>query len=364
MENTHNFIVPRTNLAGVGALKDLSSKLLDYKLGKVLIVTDRNLVQLGYADMIGKILKSLFISYEVFDGIKHPNCTTSFVEDGLTHMQGLKTLLREFTFILSIGGGTNHDCAKAMAIVATNGGAVSDYEGYDKVLKPTLRHIAVNTTAGSGSEVTSAAVVTDNSRRMKMVIMSPKIVPYMSVNDPLFMQTMPREVTASSGIDVISHAIEAVVATEASPVTDMLALGALRLTVRYLPRAYDNGNDLEAREKMMYAAMMAGMAFSNGGLGYVHALAHQLGGFYEQNAHGCYNAVLLPHVLDFNAAAVPEERLVRIAEALDMKAEGKVQALERTAEAIVRLRGLLGIQGDLKSMGALEEDLPVMAATR
>ena len=362
MENTHNFIVPRTNLMGIGALKDLSTKLLDHKLSKVLIVTDKNLEALGYVDMIGRILKALFISYEVFDGVAHPNCTTSFVEDGMLCMQRLRALLREFRFVLSIGGGTNHDCAKAMAVLATNGGEIGDYEGYDKILKPTLRHIAVNTTAGSGSEVSCAAVVTDKSKQVKMVIISPKLAPYLAVNDPMLMQTMPREVTASSGIDVISHAVEALSATEASPVTDALALGAIRLTARYLPRAYENGNDLEAREKMMYAASMAGMAFSNGGLGYIHALAHQLGGFYEETPHGCWNAVLLRHVLDFNAEAMPEERLEQIACALGTQASGRLQAVDRTAEAVGKLSAALGLVGDLRSVGAREEDFPVMAA--
>jgi alcohol dehydrogenase len=197
---------------------------------------------------------------------------------------------------------------------------------------------------------------------MKMVIMSPKITPFISVNDPMLMQTMPKEVTASSGIDVISHAIEALSATEASPVTDALALEAIRLTAAYLPRAYENGNDLEAREKMMYASAMAGMAFTNGGLGYIHALAHQLGGFYEQNAHGCYNAVLLPHVLEFNAAAMPAERLEKIAGALGVESQGRPQAVDGAAEAIRKLSAGLGIAGDLRSMGVLEEDIPAMAS--
>ena len=229
MENTHNFISPRINLVGIGAIKDLSTQLLDYKLSKVLIVTDQNMKTLGYVEMIEKILKALFISYDVFDGVYHTNCMTSFVEDGLTYLdKGLNILARDYKFIISIGGGTVHDCAKAIAILATNDGKISDYEGYDKILKPTLKHIAINTTSGSGSELVDTTIVVDQTKKVKMVIKSPKILPFMSINDPIFMQTMPKGITASSGIDSISHAIEAYVATEAFPITDSLALGALR----------------------------------------------------------------------------------------------------------------------------------------
>ena len=229
------------------------------------------------------------------------NPTVSFVEDGLTYLKkGLNIFKRNYKLIISIGGGTNHDCAKAIATVATNGGSIIDYEGYNKVTKPAIPQIAINTTAGSAAELTMVAIIVDNSRKVKMTIASPFLTPFISVNDPIFMITMPKEVTASSGIDVVSHAIEAFVSTEASPITDPLALEAIRLAFEYLPRAYENGNDLEAREKMMFANIMAGMAFNNAGLGYVHCMAHQLGGFYNQT-HGCYNAVLLPYVFEFNS---------------------------------------------------------------
>jgi alcohol dehydrogenase len=352
--------MPRTNLIGVGALKDLSVQLLDYKLSKVMIVTDTNIINYGYVDMIEKILKSLFISYEVFSGVKHPNCTTSFVEDGLDFMyKGFK--LRDYAFIISIGGGTNHDCAKAMAAVASNGGVIGDYEGYDKLLKPSIKHIAINTTAGSASELTAASIVIDHTKRTKMTIMSPKIVPDISVNDPLLMQTMPKEVTASSGYDALSHAIEAYVATEASPITDALALGALNIAYHYLPRVFENGNDLEAREKMMYANVMAGIAFGNGGLGYVHAMSHQLGGFYKENAHGCYNAILLPLVLEYNSDTIPDERILKIAEAMDIQTNDKLRAIEQITEQLRKLSIDIGIEGDLTQMGVQEADIETLS---
>ncbi|HBW33899.1 iron-containing alcohol dehydrogenase [Desulfosporosinus sp. BICA1-9] len=357
MENTHNFILPKTNLIGIGAIKDLPNELLSWKLSKVLIVTDKNMISLGYVENVEKILKNLFISYDIFDGILHPNPTVSFVEDGLTYLKkGLNIFKRNYKLIISIGGGTNHDCAKAIATVATNGGSIIDYEGYNKVTKPAIPQIAINTTAGSAAELTMVAIITDNSRKVKMTISSPFLTPFITVNDPIFMTSMPKEVTASSGIDVVSHAIEAYVSTEASPITDSLALEALKLAFEYLPRAYENGNDLEAREKMMFANIMAGMAFNNAGLGYVHCMAHQLGGFYNQT-HGCYNAVLLPYVFEFNSVSIPEQRILKICEAMGIITHNRSQAVDLIIDSINKLRSKIEIPGKLSEMGLMEGDI-------
>lgn len=357
MENTHNFILPKTNLIGIGAIKDLPNELLSWKLSKVLIVTDKNMISLGYVENVEKILKNLFISYDIFDGILHPNPTVSFVEDGLTYLKkGLNILKRNYKLIISIGGGTNHDCAKAIATVATNGGSIIDYEGYNKVTKPAIPQIAINTTAGSAAELTMVAIITDNSRKVKMTISSPFLTPFITVNDPIFMTTMPKEVTASSGIDVVSHAIEAYVSTEASPITDSLALEALKLAFEYLPRVYENGNDLEARKKMMFANIMAGMAFNNAGLGYVHCMAHQLGGFYNQT-HGCYNAVLLPYVFEFNSVSIPEQRILKLCEAMGIITHNRSQAVDLIIDSINNLRSKIEIPSKLSEMGLKDSDI-------
>lgn len=361
MENTHNFILPKTNLIGIGAIKDLPNELLSWKLSKVLIVTDKNMISLGYVENVERILKSLFISYDIFDGILHPNPTVSFVEDCLTYFKKrINIFERNYKLIISIGGGTNHDCAKAIATVATNGGSIIDYEGYNKVTKPPIPQIAINTTAGSAAELTMFAIIADNSRKVKMVIASPFLTPFISVNDPIFMTTMPKEVTASSGIDVVSHAIEAFVSTEASPITDSLALEAIRLAFEYLPRAYENGNDLEAREKMMFANIMAGMAFNNAGLGYVHCMAHQLGGFYNQT-HGCYNAVLLPYVFEFNSVSIPEQRILKLCEAMGAIIHNRTQAVDLIIDSIIKLRSKIEIPSNLSEMGLKESDIEILS---
>ena len=361
MENTHNYILPKTNLIGIGAIKDLPNELLSWKLSKVLIVTDKNMISLGYVENVERILKSLFISYDIFDGILHPNPTVSFVEDGLTYFKkGINIFGRNYKLIISIGGGTNHDCAKAIATVATNGGSIIDYEGYNKVTKPVIPQIAINTTAGSAAELTMFAIIADNSRKVKMVIASPFLTPFISVNYPIFMTTMPKEVTASSGIDVVSHAIEAYVSTEASPITDPLALEAIRLAFEYLPRAYENGNDLEAREKMMFANIMAGMAFNNAGLGYVHCMSHQLGGFYHQT-HGCYNAVLLPYVFEFNSVSIPEQRILKLCEAMGAIIHNRSQAIDLIIDSIIKLRSKIEIPSNLSEMGLKESDIEILS---
>lgn len=319
------------------------------------------MISLGYVENIEKILKSLFISYDIFDGILHPNPTVSFVEDGLTYLnKGLNVFKRNYNLLISIGGGTNHDCAKAIATVATNGGSIIDYEGYNKITKLGIPQIAINTTAGSGAELTMYSIIVDESRKVKMVISSPLLTPFISVNDPIFMTTMPKEVTASSGIDVVSHAIEAYVSTEASPITDSLALEALKLVFEYLPRSYDNGNDLEAREKMMFANIMAGMAFNNAGLGYVHCMAHQLGGFYQQS-HGDYNAVLLPYVFEFNSVSIPEQRILKLCEAMGTITHNRSQAVDLIIDSVDKLRSKLEIPSKLSEMGLKESDIETLS---
>ena len=361
MENIHDFRLPAINLIGVGALKDLPLELIPYKLSKALIVTDKNIISLGHVEVVEKILKDLSISYDIFDGILHPDCTISFVEDALTYFKkGLNILKRDYHFIISIGGGTNHDCAKGIAIVATNGGDIEDYEGYKKLKKPSLPVIAINTTSGSGSEVSDSTIVRDNSRRVKMVITDPKMMPIISVNDLRFMTTMPPKITANSGIDVLTHSIEGFVAIEASPITDTLAINALKLVFEYLRRAYKNGNDMEAREKMMFAGVMGGMILNNAGLGYVHSMSHQIGALYEE-MHGACNAALLPHVLEFNSISIPEERILKISETMGVKATNKQDAINKIKNGIQNLAEDIGLPTHLSSIGIDKDDLELLS---
>lgn len=190
---------------------------------------------------------------------------------------------------------------KALQFVAANGGKIADYEGLDRSAKPQLPLISINTTAGTASEMTRFCIITDEARHIKMAIVDKHVTPILSVNDAALMAGMPPKLTAATGMDALTHAVEAYVSTAATPITDAQALMAAELIGRYLRRAVANGKDEEAREQMAYAQFLAGMAFNNASLGYVHAMAHQLGGFYDL-PHGVCNAVLLPHVQAFNAS--------------------------------------------------------------
>lgn len=362
MENTHNFYAPKYNLMGIGCIKDLVTLLLPYKLSKMLIITDQNMIQLGIVEQVETMLKSLFITYDIFDGAVHTNATITFVEDAYSYFEkGFNIFKRKYDMVISIGGGTSHDCAKAVAVLAENGGSISDYEGFNKMQKPSLPHIAINTTSGTGSQISMYTIITDESRKVKMTLGDARMTPMIAVNDPLFMYSMPKNITAATGIDALSHSIESYFSLEASPVTDSLALGAAGLVFKYLERAFENGNDMEAREKMMFADNMAGLAFNSGGLGYVHAMAHQIGGFYN-TLHGITNAILLPYVLEFNSVSFPDEKFFPLAEAMGIKARNKSSALDKIITAIEDLKKSLDLPTKLSQIGAKRQDLKSLSA--
>jgi alcohol dehydrogenase len=240
---------------------------------------------MGLAKTVADKLAAQGISAEVFDGVQ-PNPTVGNVNSGL---EKLKTAQADF--IISLGGGSSHDCAKGIALVASNGGKIEDYEGLDKSKVPQMRLIAVNTTAGTASEMTRFTIITDETRHVKMAIVDSHVTPFLSINDSGLMEAMPAGLTAATGMDALTHAVEAYVSTIATPLTDACAVKAIELIGRYLPTAVKEPKNQEAREQMAYAQFLAGMAFNNASLGYVHAMAHQLGGFYNL-PHGVCNALL------------------------------------------------------------------------
>jgi len=221
--------------------------------------------------------------------------------------------------------------------------------------------IAINTTAGTASEMTRFTIITDTDRHVKMAIVDWHVTPNVSINDPELMLSMPVFLTAATGMDALTHAIEAYVSINATPLTDSVAMKAIELISQYLRPAVANGSSLEARDKMAYAEFLAGMAFNNAGLGHVHAMAHQLGGFYNL-PHGVCNAVLLPHVEKFNLIACPD-RFVDIAIALGEEVDGlsDMEAADEALEAIKRLSEDVGIPAGLKELGVKEEDMPILA---
>ncbi|PSV43389.1 L-threonine dehydrogenase [Photobacterium indicum] len=349
------FFIPSVNLMGAGCLTEAADAVKAHGFKKALIVTDKVLNQIGVVKQVVDLLAERNVEAVVFDGTQ-PNPTMGNVEAGLALLKA-----NECDFVISLGGGSPHDCAKGIALVASNGGSISDYEGVDVSAKPQLPLVAINTTAGTASEMTRFCIITDEARHIKMAIVDKNTTPLMSVNDPELMLAKPASLTAATGMDALTHAIEAYVSTAATPITDAVAIKAIELIQAHLRTAVNDGQNLEAREQMAYAQFMAGMAFNNASLGYVHAMAHQLGGFYDL-PHGVCNAVLLPHVQRYNAKVCPE-RLRDVAKAMGVNVETMTaeQGADAALEAIQVLSKDVGIPAGLKDLGAKNEDISILA---
>ncbi|MEW9673781.1 iron-containing alcohol dehydrogenase [Ammoniphilus sp. 3BR4] len=356
MENqVFGFFMPTVNLLGVGAVKEVGQRIKSLGRTKALIVTDAGLFKFGVADQIAGYIREAGVEAAIFPGAE-PNPTDKNVEAGLDAIKK-----EGCDIIVSLGGGSSHDCAKAIGLVAANGGRIHDYEGVDVSKSPMVPMIAVNTTSGTASEMTRFCIITDTARYVKMAIVDKHVTPSVSINDPILTVKKPPALTAATGMDALTHAVEAYVSTIATPITDACALKAISLISQNLRAAVANGEDIEAREAMSYAEFLAGMAFNNASLGYVHAIAHQFGGFYNL-PHGVCNAILLPHVERFNLIACPE-RFVDIAAAMgeDVSGLSTRAAAEKALEAIITLSKDVGITQGFAELGAKEEDIQTLA---
>ena len=352
---TFEFFIPGVSLMGVGCHLRAGEELVSRGCKKTLIVTDKGMTSLGTTDKFVKILKDSGVEPIVYDETI-PNPTDVNV------MTGVEIYKKNgCDSILSLGGGSPHDCGKGIGAIITNGGIINDYEGVNKLNSPMPTFVAVNTTAGTASEMTRVAVITDTSRHIKMVIIDWKLTPNVAINDPELMVGMPPALTAATGMDTLTHAVEAYVANGANPITDACALQAISLTAQNLRAAVANGDDMVARDNMAYAEYIAGMAFNNAGLGYVHSMAHQPGGLYNL-PHGVCNAILLPHVERFNLIA-KVDRFVDIAVAMGENVDGLAarDAAELALEAIQVLSADIGIPSGLAELGVEEKNLKLMA---
>ncbi|CAM3857721.1 L-threonine dehydrogenase [Clostridium perfringens] len=352
---SYKFFMPAISLMGADCLKDAGDQVGELGFKKALIVTDKVLGQIGIVKKVKDVLDNKNIEYAIYDETK-PNPTVKNVNDGLALLKE-----KECDFVISLGGGSAHDCAKGIALLATNGGEIKDYEGVDKSKKPQLPMVGINTTAGTGSEMTLFAIITDEERHIKMALVDKHLTPIIAVNDPMLMLAMPKSLTAATGMDALTHAIEAYVSTSATPITDACAEKAIELISNYLVNAVENGQDVEARDMMAYAEYLAGMAFNNASLGYVHAMAHQLGGFYNL-PHGVCNAILLPHVQEYNKAT-SASRLAKIAKIMGGNIEGLTdeQGADLCIDMIKSLSQTIGIPEGLGVLGVKESDFETLA---
>jgi alcohol dehydrogenase len=356
MEKIHEYFMTPISILGTGCMERIVAYIKPMMFRKALIVSDKILVDTGLIDKLLSLLNAEGIFYIIYRDVS-PNPTVDQVNYGLK-------LLRDngCDFLISFGGGSPHDCAKAIALLATNDGEIANYEGLNQSKKRAAPLIAINTTAGTGSELTRFCVITDEERHVKMTINDWHVTPIIAVSDAELMLGMPPGLTAATGMDALTHAIEAYVSTNASPVTDCKAVKAVELIAGSLCTAYNNGSDLQSREAMVFAEYLAGIAFNNASLGYVHALAHQLGGFYNL-PHGLCNAILLPAVMKYNlpAAITKYADLARAAginttnQSLEASANqfiSQVQQLNKDLSLPARLSELRGFK---------PEDIPLLA---
>ncbi|MGD8837540.1 MAG: iron-containing alcohol dehydrogenase [Desulfobacteraceae bacterium] len=344
-EEIRGYFIPSVTQIGIGAAREIPFSIQMLGGSKPLIVTDKGITGAGITKQVTDLLDNEKMAYAVFDDTI-PNPTDTNVNDGVAIYKKNKC-----DSLITLGGGSSHDCGKGVGLVIANGGKIQDYEGIDKSTSPMPPYVAVNTTAGTASEMTRFCIITDTSRKVKMAIVDWRVTPGVAIDDPMLMVGMPPALTAATGMDALTHAVEAYVSTIATPMTDSAAEKAIELIAKHLRPAVANGGDINAREGMCYAQYLAGMAFNNASLGHVHAMAHQLGGFYDL-PHGECNAILLPHVCQFNLIA-KVERFAGIARLMGENVDGLSirDAADIAIEAIRQLSADIGIPEGLVALG-------------
>ncbi|MER0127433.1 lactaldehyde reductase [Franconibacter daqui] len=343
--------LPKISLHGAGAIGDMVKLVAGKSWGKALIVTDGHLVKLGLLESLFAALDAHQLSYELFDAV-FPNPTEALVQQGYDAYRNA-----ECDYLIAFGGGSPIDTAKAIKILTANPGPSTNYSGVGKVTHAGVPLVAINTTAGTAAEMTSNAVIINAERQVKEVIIDPNIIPDIAVDDASVMLEIPAAVTAATGMDALTHAVEAYVSVGAHPLTDANALEAIRLISQWLPKVVEEGHNLEAREMMAYGQYLAGMAFNSAGLGLVHALAHQPGATHNL-PHGVCNAILLPVIENFNRPSAVA-RFARVAQAIGVNIQGMSdeQASLQAIAAIRALSARVGIPSGFSKLGVTKADI-------
>lgn len=354
---THRFILNEVSYFGPGAREVLPQEIARLGFKKAFVATDKDLIKFGVADKVLKVLDGAGIPYEVFSDIK-PNPTVANVKAGVAAFAASGA-----DFILAIGGGSSMDTAKAVGII-TNNPEFSDVvslEGVADTKKKSVPIIALPTTAGTAAEVTINYVITDEVNEKKMVCVDPNDIPVMAIVDAELMYTLPKSLTAATGLDALTHAIEGLITKGAWEMSDMFELKAIEMIARHLETAVNEPQNAEARNGMAVAQYIAGMAFSNVGLGVVHGMAHPLGAIFDV-PHGVANALLLPTVMEFNMPAALD-KYVQIAKAMDVYSAGmsREEAAQAAVDAVKALSVRVGIPQHLTDLGIQASDLDRLA---
>ena len=339
---------------GSGSSLEMCKAIQQMGIKKVLIVTDAMLTKLGVFDPVKQKLEELGIEYLVYDGVE-PNPSIQQIEAGLDMYKS-----NQCDGLLAIGGGSSLDAAKVIAARATHPKkTIRKMDGLFKLRGGIDPLFVIPTTAGTGSEVTIAAVVSDPDNKRKFAIMDPKLMPEMCALDGTLQTGLPPHITAATGMDAMTHAVEAFISRNALPYTDRQALAAVKLIVENLPKVMADGNDLEARSNMAIASFYAGLAFTAAGVGYVHAIAHNFGAYYH-TPHGLANAIVLPYVLDFSKPACTD-RLAILARTAGLDTGG-LSDEQLADEFIAHIRKMCSDFDIPNKLDALkQEDIPGIA---
>ncbi|MCI9608123.1 MAG: lactaldehyde reductase [Muribaculaceae bacterium] len=353
----NRFILNEVSYFGPGARKELPEVVQRLGKKKALVVTDKGLIQFGVAKMVTDVLDQAGIAYDIFSDVK-PNPTVSNVQAGIESFKNSGA-----DFIIAIGGGSAMDTAKGIGIVINNPefADIVSLEGCAPTKHKSVPIVALPTTAGTAAETTINYVIIDETKHKKMVCVDPNDIPAVAIIDAELMYSLPKGLTAATGMDALTHAIEGYITKGAWEMSDMFEIEAVRMIARYLPTAVFEPTNPEGRNGMAVAQYIAGMAFSNVGLGLVHGMAHPMGSLFDV-PHGVANALLLPTIMEFN---MPEclEKYPRIAEAMGVDTTGmsRKEAAQAAVEAVKALAIKVGIPQHLSELGITEADIPALA---
>lgn len=357
MERQFDFLMPSVNFFGPGVIAKIGDRAKMLGMHKVLVVTGGHIgkIENGPVDQTVDSLKKAGVDYVIFDGAEE-NPKIRDIK------KGKQIYLDEgCDSIITVGGGSAHDCGKGIGIILTNGDDITKLAGIETLDKPLPPLMAVNTTAGTGSELTRHAVITNEETHLKFVVVSWRNIPLVSFNDPMLMLDIPQATTAATGLDAYVQAVEPFVSVDHNDITDSQCEKAIQIIQQYLPEAVANGHNVEARTKMVEGEMLAGMAFNNANLGYVHAMAHQLGGQYDA-PHGVCCALMLPVVEEWNIIACPD-RFAKLAQIMGYDTNGMttMEAAHKSIDGMRELAKSIGIPDSIKAIGAKPEDFELMA---
>jgi alcohol dehydrogenase class IV len=347
----YKYFMPTRVEVGNGISEKTGEFIKELGATRVLIVTDKGVRAAKLLEGIEKSLLAANMDYDLYDEVE-PNPSAETIHRGTQKLKEFKS-----DAVLAVGGGSSIDTAKGIAAMATNPGHILEYEGVGKISYPPLPIIAIPTTAGTGSETTNSTIVTNKETHFKLAVLSPMLFPTLAILDPNLTLNLPQEITAATGMDALTHAIESYTSKASSPVSQGFAMQAIKMIGENLTKSYFVGTDIESREKMLVASMMAGVAFSQSRLGNVHAISHTFGGVFNI-PHGIANAALLPFVMKFNLPACADKyKDIAIALGKDVRGLSTLEAAEKAIDSVIEMNIAMKIPLNIKELGVSLEYL-------